>query len=31
MKTVARFCFAKDDAVLDEAVGRLSRFVRREI
>lgn len=31
VRTVARFCFAKDDATLDEAVGRLSRFVRREI
>lgn len=31
VRSVARFCFAKEDATLDEAVGRLSRFIRRKI
>ncbi len=26
--TVARFCFAKNEATLDEAIGRLSKAVR---
>lgn len=28
VRTVARFCFAKEDATLDEAVERLARFMR---